>query len=62
MKKTAPAPVVQETRYSMLQLREGDMIDLASGFVPLTVRARALALLDERGEYERNAARPQRER
>lgn len=45
-----------------LQVSEDDAVDLCSGYVPLTVKAKCLQLLDYRREDERRAARPVREK
>lgn len=41
-----------------LMLNEEETIDIASGFVPSTVKAMALMLLDQANEDRRRAARP----
>lgn len=41
-----------------LLISEDDAVDLCSGYVPLTVKAKCLQLLDYRREDERRAARP----
>jgi acetoin utilization deacetylase AcuC-like enzyme len=43
-----------------LMLNESEMIDIASGFVPSTVRAMALFSLDQHNEDRRRASRPAR--
>lgn len=45
-----------------LQLTEADALDLASGYVPDTIKAGCLAMLDWQREDERRAARPSRRR
>mgnify|MGYP001607603605 FL=1 len=45
-----------------LQLSEADALDLASGYVPQSIQAAVLAMLDWRREDERRAARPVRPR
>ncbi len=55
--KSATLPLVQETRY-FLELTEGQMADLASGFVPNAVKAMAIRDLDQVREDEKRAARP----
>lgn len=47
-----------ETRYGVL-MSEAEAIDLVSGWVPYTLRAKILALLDHEREQERmNESRP----
>jgi hypothetical protein len=43
-----------------LMLNESEVVDIASGFVPSTVKAMALMLLDQQNEDQRRAARPVR--
>lgn len=48
-----------ETEFT-LQLYEADLLDLASGYVPPSVKAMCLAALDWASEDERRANRPAR--
>lgn len=41
-----------------LEVTEGEAIDLVSGFVPTTVKAILLGVLDQANEDQRRAARP----
>jgi hypothetical protein len=47
-----------ETTYSLVDLTEDQVRDLASGFVPRVIRAMALGVLDWQDEDERRARRP----
>jgi hypothetical protein len=51
-----------ETTYSLVDLTEDQVRDLASGFVPRVIRAMALGVLDWQDEDERRAARPERKK
>jgi hypothetical protein len=50
------------TTYSLVDLSEDQVRDLASGFVPRVVRAMALGVLDWQDEDERRARRPEPKR
>ena len=48
-----------ETRYSLVDLSEGQIRDLASGYVPRVLQAMAISCLDWQDEDERRARRPE---
>ena len=48
-----------ETRYSLVDLSEGQIRDLASGYVPRVLQAMAISCLEWQDEDERRARRPE---
>jgi hypothetical protein len=66
-RRTASLPRVSERAEQALRdtmywfhLKEADVVDLASGFVPASVRAMCLFALDTEGDLRRHANKPRR--